>query len=587
MKSEVGQVGSYSSAGDYLMTKMLSAVKGKGFAVPGGNKPLTDGTEIFNTAFAAKAALMDSTRRSHRNPSEVMKSLNPDFMNQFGMFALGAGLGGGMNQSALNDIQTALAELGKNVTLTSPLSSGIVPYDLVAPSRLIYPVYSPVRNKLPRVPGQGTSRRGKVITGVTGSRTGSGSTGNAARITIPELNTSLTNWPMNLPASGAQSGTDINIPYAFMGKSEALSWLAQFAGAGFEDISALANLILLQEMMMGEEDEIFSGTTSALPVPAAPTITLRAAGANETAITTTTGNIYVVVTALNYYGETVASAAGSAALGATSVIDVTISPVRGAFNYNIYVSHGTADPGTHYLVAGGPYGAHKVTIQGILPTSGTVPPTADTGTNSANDFEGIMSCLDGHAVTDAAIYPAGFEGGYVNKSIGDILKGSVVGTACQQLWDGAGNGLGAYRADPAELICEGFDAKNFSDDLITGSTSNYRLLIEQSQVAGIRAGGAISEFTNPVTRSIIRIVVHPTLPQGNAFLMSYTLPQAWSNVANVLEMVMAQDYLSISWPVIDASFRYSIFAYGALVFWAAMYCGSLSGLQRSATAPFS
>lgn len=36
--------------------------------------------------------------------------------------------------------------------------------------------------------------------------------------------------------------------YKFFGLTESLSWLAQFAGQGFEDISALANLILLQEM---------------------------------------------------------------------------------------------------------------------------------------------------------------------------------------------------------------------------------------------------------------------------------------------------------------------------------------------------
>ena len=35
------------------------------------------------------------------------------------------------------------------------------------------------------------------------------------------------------------------------GLSESLSWLAQFEGQGFEDLSALANLVLLQEMMLG------------------------------------------------------------------------------------------------------------------------------------------------------------------------------------------------------------------------------------------------------------------------------------------------------------------------------------------------
>ena len=109
------------------------------------------------------------------------------------------------------------------------------------------------RNKLPRPPGQGTARQAKVFTGVSGSQTGGQG---IIDISIPELvqsggSLSSTAWPLNLPPSGSQTEVDLNIPYRFFGLTESLSWLAQFAGQGFEDISALANLILLQEMMMG------------------------------------------------------------------------------------------------------------------------------------------------------------------------------------------------------------------------------------------------------------------------------------------------------------------------------------------------
>ncbi len=46
--------------------------------------------------------------------------------------------------------------------------------------------------------------------------------------------------------------------------------------------------------------------------------------------------------------------------------------------------------------------------------------------------------------------------------------------------------------------------------------------------------------------AVVRIVVHPWLPQGSALLMSYTMPFAWSNVSNVCEFVAVQDYLSES-----------------------------------------
>lgn len=75
-------------------------------------------------------------------------------------------------------------------------------------------------------------------------------------ISLSELvgGSSFGTWPLNLPAAGTQTEVQINVPYKFLGITEQLSWLAQFAGQGYEDISALANLIMLQEMMLGFEN---------------------------------------------------------------------------------------------------------------------------------------------------------------------------------------------------------------------------------------------------------------------------------------------------------------------------------------------
>jgi hypothetical protein len=160
------------------------------------------------------------------------------------------------------------------------------------------------------------------------------------------------------------------------------------------------------------------------------------------------------------------------------------------------------------------------------------------------------------------------------------------------MWDapnGTGNtsSSGAFRADPAELVAEGSDIARLGDEIIAaGANTNYRLFLTQDDVGGFRSGAAVSELQNPITRSILKIVVHPWLTQGTAFLNSYTLPMSWSNVSNVWENVMVQDYLSINWPVIDASFRYSIYMYGALVCYAPQYNGVLQGLQVSSATPY-
>jgi hypothetical protein len=570
--------GKYSSAGSMLADKMPNLVKGAGFAQPGGNKPLDDHAEIFSRSFEAEKAIRKATKQGLASPSKVMKGLNPAFASQFGLFmAQGApGYGSGMQQLT-QQLTQAFADLGKNITLTSPLASGFVPFDLVAPSRLIYPVYTPLRNKLPRVPGQGTARQVKAVTGISGSQTGS-SGGRFKRTSISELPAALSgqNWPLNLPDSGTQDAVDLNVPYRFFGMSESLSWLSQFSGQGFEDISALANLILLQQFMLAEEATILSARTQALSAPSAPTGSAETTGApTGTAAWGSTQSVWVRVTAATLLGET-AAVVGAAAVSMTagSFLKVVVGSVPGATHYNVYLGTGSSDPGaaaSHFAGTIGSGGTGWISGP-AAPTTGSAAPTADSS-SASTDYDGLLAILAGQASTSA--YPAGFKGGYYNADVAASLSTDVVNTMLTALWDGPG----AYRADPAELIVEGSDAARLADSIASNASNNaYRLYIEQGEVGGIRAGAAVSEFQNPITRSVLKILVHPWLPQGNALAMSYTLPQAMTNVSNAFEMTMVQDYLSISWPVIDASFRYSMYMYGALVAQAPQYSGLLQGI---------
>jgi hypothetical protein len=441
---------------------------------------------------------------------------------------------------------------------------------------------------LPRTPGQGVQRQRKVITGVSGSQTGP-SGGSFVRLAIPELvqsngaiggaSTAVT-WPLNLPGTGTQDAVDLTIPYRFWGLSENLSWLAQFAGQGFEDISALANLLLLQEFMLNEEAAHFAATSTVVPAPGQPTVTMRSPNSGETAMSGITTNIYVEVVARTFYGNSaVSTSSGAVTASNGQVADVLISPSLGAQWYDVYITTGAA-PGTYYRQVANVGGTY-VTLQGAV-ASTTAAPVAAAGTYSANDQEGLTAVLSGHSSAGSGIYPSNWQAGYFTNTTADTLRTSVLNTAFQQLWDGTSNTYGAYRADPSEIIAEGGDVMRLSNDIVQqGAATNYRLFVEQAEVPGVRLGAAVSEFQNPITRSVVKIVVHPWLPQGSVYLMSYTMPFAWSNVTNVVEFVTVQDYLSISWPVIDASFRYSMFLYGALVVNAPFYCGLIQGVQKT------
>jgi hypothetical protein len=74
--------------------------------------------------------------------------------------------------SALASQQSVTDSIVKDITLTSPISTGLVAFNLEAPAKLIFPKMTPLRNKLPRKKGFGTSHRIKVINAISGSETG-------------------------------------------------------------------------------------------------------------------------------------------------------------------------------------------------------------------------------------------------------------------------------------------------------------------------------------------------------------------------------------------------------------------------------
>lgn len=585
------EAANHKSHGEMLAARMPNMVKGAGFARPGGVAPLSDQADIASRVSESAFALRGATHKGHTARADVVKGLNPDFLSNHGFMASALSMPSiGETVAQMLGQLPGAAEAMKNFTLTSPLGTGFVPYDLVAPSRLLYPVFTPLRNKIPRPAGQGTARLAKAITGITGSQTGNQG---VVDISMSELNGgSLSSWPLTLPQSGAQTAVDIKVPYRFMGLTESLSWLSQWAGQGFEDIAALANLILLQEFMLGEEYQLIAGTSTILAAPGQATMGVRAAGTGETGLSGITTNVYVRVTATNYFGETTASTVQSAAVTNGQVVDVTIAPSPGALQYNIYVGTGAADPGrtSSFLMASN-VGATRYTLQGALPTSGNVPPATDTTSFAATRIEGIVPTLAGHSQGGSNVYPANWQGGYINQSVGTHLSINAINTALQNLYDGTSGGTGNpgnFRADPAEIIGEGGDLMRLSNDIVqSGTATNYNLWIGQAEAGGVRAGAAVSEFVNPVTHSIVKLLVHPFLLQGTALVMSYTLPQAWSNVADCWEMTMVQDYVSIAWPVVDMSYRFSMFAYGGLVAHAPFYSGILQGLQKQDQTPYS
>ena len=253
--------------------------------------------------------------------------------------------------------------------------------------------------------------------------------------------------------------------------------------------------------MLGEEYLMIAGTSTPLPTPGTPTCVVRNAQSNETALNTTLTAVKVAAT--NYFGSTAVSAASTSfVVGSGQVVDVTIPTVLGGMQYTIYGYDGTS----YYNLA--TTGSTKYTLQGATLPATVTPPAADTGTGKGTRIEGVIPTLTGQSAA-AGVYPSGWQGGYINNATASHLSISVMNTALKALIDSPTGSTtnGPFKADPAEIVSSGTDIANLANDIISqGAANNYLLGISQDQVGNVTAGLAVTQFKNPITQSLVKLV---------------------------------------------------------------------------------
>ena len=137
----------HSTTGDAIKSAMPDLVKGAGFAPRGGNAPLTDPAKVTVLASQAALDLRNEVRRGYTAKSDVVKGMSGDFMGQFGALrtALMSPSIGEQIAQLFSNLPGGADALAKSFTagnLGIGSVSGFVPFDLLAPSRLIYPVYT-------------------------------------------------------------------------------------------------------------------------------------------------------------------------------------------------------------------------------------------------------------------------------------------------------------------------------------------------------------------------------------------------------------------------------------------------------------
>ena len=478
--------------------------------------------------------------------------------------------------NALATQRQVQADIAKDISLTSPLSSSFAAFDLEAPAKLLTPRPTPLRNKIARKKGVGTSHRVKRILGYTG--TGTGGIGNIFPGVTETTTTTFGSIAYERGPKISYAADDLILPYNTYSLSDSVSFDANFSGLGFQDLRQLSSTSTLYATMLMEERMLLmargtgSGYSGAL---AAPTVTVAAANATGSQVgLAASTQFFVYVTAdAGAFGESVVSTVQSATTSSGSqVITITVGAVTGALGYKVYVGTTTGATNAKYV---GRFTGTVATLQGaastnttnnnlVYSTSGAVAPSADTSAY-ATGYDGIIPTLLGSA------------GGF-NNNINAQFSTSNPGAEYQTVFYNLYNNV---KADPDEILINGSDRKQLSDAIKNGSTANYRLNLSQDESGNYVGGATIGALHNEVTGKLVDITVHPWLPQGVSPVMSYTLPIPDSEVSDCWAVYNVQDYMGIQWPVTQFSYDFSTYFRGTFMAQAPAWSGIVSGIASA------
>ena len=496
--------------------------------------------------------------------------------------SLSAEASAGLN-NALAAQRVAMQDIQKEITLTSPLDTSFAAFDLEAPAKLLTPRPTPLRNRIPRKKGIGTSHRVKRILGYTG--TGTGGQGQI----WPGITESTQNnfagggaTPLELIRGPQISYTadDLILPYNSYSLSDQVSFDANFSGLGYQDLRQLSSTSTLYATMLMEERMMLMarGTASGYSgTIAAPTFTLASpvAATGQTALAATT--YYVNVTSdagisANGFGESILGTEASTAVASGDVLTVTVATaVTGALGYNIYV--GTATGAANLKYQGTLKGTGTFTIQGAG--------ASVSGNNAAFTTTGAAAT---RATTNTSAYATGYDGilptvlgpntGF-NNAINSTFSTANPGVEFQTVF---ANLYQNVKADPDMVLMNGNDRKQLSDAIKNGSTANYRLVINQPGETGTTYGSIVTGLQNEVTGKAVDIMVHPWLNSGVAPVLSFTLPIPDTQVSDVWANFLVQDYMGIQWPVTQFTYDFSTYFRGTFFCTAPAWNGAVSGI---------
>ena len=475
--------------------------------------------------------------------------------------------------------------LAKNVTV----STGLTAYDLQAPAKNLYPTITPLRNSLPRVArlNPGDAARWRTISSVTGS-------GFDAMGWVPEGQRS---------ASMSYQAVLNTAPYLTLGEEDTVTFEAEAAAQGFEDINATATLRILQKTMRKEEHALMGGNTSlALGTPGAPTLTASGTGA-----TLPSATYSVIVVGLTFEGYSNSSLAGGVSTtktitgndgntytlnGGSSMRSANVTQAV-TLGQTLFTTAPLVNGAVAYAWFVGPAGSE--TLQAITTinsaafsaplASGQQPATVIAADNSRNPtlaFDGLLT-VGFNPVNSAYVQALASGTAGTGTFMTSSGRGSVVeiDNMLVQMWN-------TYRLSPTVIYVNAQEQKNITNKCLTNASGpliRYNVAADSDNGGpyGVSASGVVRWYYNPFSVDAgcdIPVKVHPDLPPGTILAYCERLP-VWyqsNQTPNVAEVMTRRDYYRVDWPLRTRRREFGVYTEEVLAVYAPFGVGILTNI---------
>ncbi len=470
---------------------------------------------------------------------------------------------GGLTADTLAQVNSLFAGDAAKAGIST--STGLVAYNLEEYAKLMVPEFKLFRDSIPRVSPQGNvaglQPHWKQITSFNA---------NNMKLYTPE------------GARGAviqYTEADKTAPYVTLGLENNVTFEAESAAVGFDNVDDLATKGLMYEMWAQEERVIIGGNAGlALGQTGTPVLTLETSGGSLTngstyyigcvgltydgwdyATTLSVVKQSVTQTQAGASGGTTTFNGGSAKIsalanvlttGANQSIVATVAALPGAVAYAWFASTGSSGA-THQYFAG------VTTINSFNFTADPSSAGQDFQTlAAATDYSQNSSSFDG-------IISQTQQGGYVYTMPTGTPGVGGAGTGLTPAPAGGGSRIVEfenvlsylftnYKTGIGEIWMNAQEIVNTTNKVLGTGTSFTRFDYTPDQIDKVMGGAVVGSYLNSYAvagPAKIPIKLHPYLVPGTIIFRPLKLPYAVTNVGTILRMNARKEYYQLQWPL--------------------------------------